>query len=63
MPRKSRKSAPKCAVCGGKMKIRGLIPAAHIYPELKTYQCGECGVSRTVEDERELAASATSAAA
>jgi hypothetical protein len=54
MPKKSRKSKPACTVCGGFMKITRLIPAAHIYPELKTYRCNECGVPRTVEHEHEL---------
>jgi len=36
------------------MKLRTVIPAAHIFPELKTFQCVGCGNRRTVEDESEL---------
>ena len=53
----SRKvAAPKCAVCADTMKLKRVIPAAHIFPELKTFQCAGCGNLRTVEDERELVA-------
>jgi hypothetical protein len=38
------------------MKLKRIIPAAHIFPELKTFQCTGCGNLRTVEDERELVA-------
>jgi hypothetical protein len=59
MPKKrnaARKLAePKCTVCADRMKLKRIIPAAHIFPELKTYQCVGCGNLRTVEDERELA--------
>jgi uncharacterized Zn finger protein len=56
---KNRK-APKrakaaCGICGGTMKLHRVIPAAHIFPELKTFQCCECGNLRTVEDVIELA--------
>jgi hypothetical protein len=61
MPKKrntARKAAvPKCAVCADTMKLKRVIPAAHIFPELKTFQCVGCGNLRTVEDERELVAS------
>ena len=60
MPKKrnaARKVAvPKCAVCADTMKLKRVIPAAHIFPELKTFQCVGCGNLRTVEDERELLA-------
>jgi hypothetical protein len=36
------------------MKLGTVIPAAHIFPELKTFQCVGCGNRRTVEDEAEL---------
>ena len=49
-------AAPKCAVCADTMKLKRVIPAAHIFPELKTFQCAGCGNLRTVEDERELVA-------
>jgi hypothetical protein len=62
MPTKSRKSKPACGVCGGFMKVTRVIPAAHIYPELRTYRCNECGVSRTVENEKELEGEASVAA-
>jgi hypothetical protein len=55
--RKAAKKAapPKCGICAGLMKLKRVIPAAHIFPELKTYQCRVCGNLRTVEDEAELA--------
>jgi hypothetical protein len=37
------------------MKLKSVIPAAHIFPELKTFQCTGCGNRRTVEDISELA--------
>ena len=46
---------PACAVCDGILTLRKVIPAAHIFPELRTYQCFECGHLRTVEDDCELA--------
>jgi hypothetical protein len=60
MPKKrngARKVAePRCTVCADLMKLKRVIPAAHIFPELKTFQCIGCGNLRTVEDQRELAA-------
>lgn len=61
--KKSRKSKPACGVCGGLMKLTRLIPAAHIFPELRSYRCNECGVTRTVEDEKELEEGAAAVAA
>ena len=59
MPRKpkaaKKAAAPKCEICAGLMKLKRVIPAAHIFPELKTYQCRVCGNLRTVEHEAELA--------
>jgi hypothetical protein len=57
---KKRKTAkqvagPKCEICDGAMKLKRVIPAAHIFPELKTFQCMGCGLLRTVEDVAELA--------
>ena len=46
---------PKCGICAGFMKLKRTIPAAHIFPELKTFQCTGCGFLRTVEDQAELA--------
>ena len=46
---------PHCLVCDGVMTVKRVIPAAHIFPELKTYQCEDCGVMRSVENEQELA--------
>jgi hypothetical protein len=45
------------------MKLRSIIPAAHIFPELKTFQCVGCGSRRTVEDVIELATPEVVAAA
>jgi hypothetical protein len=59
MPRQAkqkRKSAGHlCPVCSGTMRLKSKIPAAHVFPELKTFRCLECGNLRTVEDEVELA--------
>ncbi|HYI26550.1 MAG TPA: hypothetical protein VD863_01755 [Bradyrhizobium sp.] len=46
---------PKCSICAEPMRIKTIIPAAHIFPELKTFQCRGCGNLRTVEDIAELA--------
>jgi hypothetical protein len=51
-----RTNGPTCSICSGAMKLRGTIPPAHIFPELRTYQCSGCGHLRTVEDEAEFAA-------
>jgi hypothetical protein len=51
-----RTSGPTCSICSGAMTLRGTIPPAHIFPELRTYQCSGCGHLRTVEDEAEFAA-------
>jgi C4-type Zn-finger protein len=53
-PKKAKIAEPKCGVCEGAMKLKSVIPAAHIFPELKTYQCADCGNRRTVEDVAEL---------
>jgi hypothetical protein len=50
-----RKAGPQCAICAGPMRLKAIIPGAHIFPELKTFQCGGCGNLRTVEHEAELA--------
>jgi hypothetical protein len=51
-----RTNGPMCSICSGAMMLRGTIPPAHIFPELRTYQCSGCGHLRTVEDEAEFAA-------
>jgi hypothetical protein len=53
-PRAPRKPALKCELCEGDLQLKKVIPAAHIFPELRTYACVECGVLRSVEDEAEL---------
>jgi hypothetical protein len=57
MPKKSTgllKPALKCELCEGTLKLKTVIPAAHIFPELRTYECVECGALRSVENEAEL---------
>jgi hypothetical protein len=54
-PKKAKAALPKCAICAETMKLKSTIPAAHIFPELKTFQCVGCGNRRTVEDVAELA--------
>jgi hypothetical protein len=54
---------PMCPICLGAMTLRSTIPQAHIFPELRTYQCADCGNLRTVEDETDLAARHVSKAA
>ena len=51
----AKKIAAKCAICEGKLKLKTVIPAAHIYPEMRTFQCDGCGYLRTVENDSELA--------
>jgi hypothetical protein len=51
---KARVADPKCAICTEPMKLRSVIPKAHIFSELRTYQCQGCGNLRTVEDEADL---------
>ena len=50
-----KKKQPKragltCAICADTMKLKSVIPAAHIFAELKTFQCDGCGNLRTLED-------------
>jgi hypothetical protein len=51
---KAKVADPKCAICAGSMKLKSTIPKAHIFSELRTYQCQGCGNLRTVEDEADL---------
>lgn len=56
---KKRKASKKaagaiCPICAGAMQLRSVIPPAHIFPELRTFQCQGCGHLRTVEDEADL---------
>ncbi len=53
-PKGLLKPALKCELCEGRLKLRTVIPAAHVVPELRTYGCVDCGVLRSVEDEAEL---------
>ena len=58
MPRKRKakkaEPRPQCAICTEPMTLKSVIARAHIFPELRTYQCIGCGSLRTVEDESEL---------
>jgi Zn ribbon nucleic-acid-binding protein len=57
MPTRSKfakTAGTKCPICEGQMELKTVIPAAHIYPELHTFQCIACGHLRTVEDDSEL---------
>jgi hypothetical protein len=47
-------AGPRCPICFENMYLKGIIPAAHIFPELKTFSCTGCGNLRTVENEAEL---------
>ena len=53
-PKGLLKPALKCELCDGRLKLKTVIPAAHVVPELRTYACVDCGVLRSVEDEAEL---------
>ena len=53
-PKGLLKPALKCEVCEGRLKLKTVIPAAHVVPELRTYACVDCGLLRSVEDEAEL---------
>ena len=53
-PKGLLKSSLKCELCQGRLKLKNVIPAAHVLLELRTYGCVECGVLRSVEDEAEL---------
>jgi hypothetical protein len=61
--RKAKVAEPKCQICADTMKLKSIIPAAHILPELKTFQCVGCGNRRTVEDVVDLATPDVAAAA
>ena len=62
-PKRAKVTDPKCGICAETMKLKSIIPAAHIFPELKTFQCAGCGNRRTVEDAAELATPEAVAAA
>ena len=49
-PKGLLKPALKCELCEGRLKLKTVIPAAHVVPELRTYACVDCGVLRSVED-------------
>ena len=51
---KRDRAEPRCTICRSIMKLKCTIPAAHIFPELKRFQCVECGALRSVEDETDL---------
>jgi hypothetical protein len=62
--KQARKLAgPTCAICADAMKLKSVIPAAHIFAELKTFQCDGCGNLRTLEDAELSADQAMQAAA
>ena len=62
--KQARKLAgPTCAICADTMKLKSVIPAAHIFAELKTFQCDGCGNLRTLEDAELAASEAMQAAA
>ena len=67
MPKKKKQApklvAPACAICADTMKLKSVIPAAHTFAELKTFQCDGCGNLRTVEDTELAAGEAMKAAA
>ena len=68
MARKKKKQArapagPTCVICSGTMKLKSVIPAAHIFAELKTFQCDGCGNLRSMEDAELSAGDAMKAAA
>ncbi len=46
-----RATGPACPICSDRMKLKSVIPAAHIFPELRTFQCAGCGNLRTDEVE------------
>ena len=55
-PKDLLKPALKCELCEGRLKLKTVIPAAHVLPELRTYACVDCGVLRSVENDAELLA-------
>jgi hypothetical protein len=62
--KKERKLAGlTCAICADTMKLKRVIPAAHIFAELKTFQCDGCGNLRTLEGAELAAGDAMKAAA
>jgi hypothetical protein len=37
---KKSKVRNQCGICGQFMKLKRIIPQAHIFTEMKTFQCG-----------------------
>ena len=50
---------PACPICGNPMRLVRAIPASGL-PELRTYDCGQCGVAMTEADDSQLASTAAS---
>jgi DNA-directed RNA polymerase subunit RPC12/RpoP len=44
------KSAP-CPQCSGEMMLARIFPKFGAYPELRSYQCVDCGHMVTIEEE------------
>jgi transposase-like protein len=50
---------PACPSCGNSMRLVRAIPASGL-PELRTYDCRQCGVAMTEADDSQLASTAAS---
>ena len=48
---------PACPSCGNPMRLVQAIPASGL-PELRTYDCRQCGVAMTEADDSQLASTA-----
>jgi hypothetical protein len=46
---------PQCEYCRATMMLRRIFPRTWTLPEVRAYECDECGNARSVEDEAELA--------
>jgi predicted RNA-binding Zn-ribbon protein involved in translation (DUF1610 family) len=46
--------APRCIVCGKRMRLIQTIDVYDRLPEIQTYRCPRCGYTSTVERPRKL---------
>jgi hypothetical protein len=46
--------SPQCEYCRATMMLRRVFPRTWTLPEVRAYECDECGNARSVEDEAEL---------
>jgi hypothetical protein len=47
--------SPQCEFCRATMLLRRIFPKTWTLPEVRAYECHQCGNARSIENESELA--------